>query len=232
MKISFVYVLLSTFSPFSRKEGALLHYTRNIRRRYKRKVLQIGPNFEPRNVPEAEVPVPDRLLPKWKSQMLLRRLKLSQAIGLLLFLNREEFLSPGGSERLFYLQSRAPFSALEAGLQFAQRLLGDEKLQSDFQHQLRELNRRPQSKRFRRYEVSRIGVGYRDNGTLPEETSLGRREAQEENFVFLMDLPASIQEYVALFPTTRVGEWVDWEELDRKMKITGRGSLDRQLLYR
>jgi len=206
-------------------------YYHGFRRRKLQKVLHIGPNFEPRNETEAEVPVPDRLFSKRKSQWLVRRLKLSQAIGLLLYLNREEVLSPGGKERLLYLQARAPFSALEAGMKFALRLCEEEKLQSDFRHQLIELNRRPQSKRYRRYEVSRIGVGYRDKGTLPKSHTLGRNEAQEENFVFYSDLPRDLQEYVALFPTTREGEWVDWEELDRLMKVNDHGSLDRQLLF-
>jgi len=205
---------------------------KNLRRFNKRKKLLIGPNYEPRNVQGADAPVPNSLLPKWKTRSLIRQLRLSQAIGLLLFLNREELLSIGGKERLLYLQSRAPFSALEAGLKFALRLELEKKLQSDFRHQLIGLNRRPQSRRFRRYEVSRIGVGYRDKGTLPSETTLGRKEAQEENFIFFEDLPKEIQEYVGLFPTTKEGEWVDWEELDSLMKINGRGSLDRQLLFR
>lgn len=177
------------------------------------------------------MPVPDRLLSKRKSQILLRRLKLSQSIGLLVYMNRIEVLSPGGQERLFYLQSKSPYSALEAGLKFAQRLQKERKLKSDFIHQCIELNRRPQSKRFRRYEVSRIGVGYRDKGTLPEESSLARRRAEEENFVLLADLPIEIVTMVArLFPSTMEGEWLDVGELDTLMKIDDLSPSDRRFL--
>jgi hypothetical protein len=166
---------------------------------------------ELRNKPEAEVPVPDRLFPKAKSKWLVDRLKMSQRIGLLLFLNRIGQLSPGGEERLLYLQQRAPFSAIEAGLAFAQRLLSEKKLKSDFKHQIIELNRRPQSKHFRRYETSRIGIGYRDKGTLPEESSIFRRRADEDSFVLIEDLPVELFLYVAeQIPDSVVdGTWLD-----------------------
>lgn len=169
--------------------------------------------------PEADAPVPDRLLPKWKNKYLLSRLKLSQMIGLLLFLNRRGTLSEGGKERLLYLQSRASFEALEAGLKFAQRLFSEKKLQSDFQHQLVELNRRPQSKRFRKYEVSRIGVGYRDKGTLPEVTSSGRGKALEESFVYMGDLPRVLTDLIiSLVPSSIEGEWLDPEILSQGLR--------------
>lgn len=210
-----------------------IHRSPKIPRRSKNKPkLIVGPNYEPRRIPEADMPVPDRLLPKGKLRMLVHRLKLSQAIGLLLYLNREELLSSGGKERLLFLQSKAPFSAIEAGLRFAQRLEIEKKLQSDFKHQMIELNRRPHSRRYRRYEASRIGIGYRDKGTLPKEIHRGIRPANEEAFVFFEDLPRDLQERITgTFPTTREGEWVDWEELDSLMKINGHGSLDRQLLF-
>lgn len=169
--------------------------------------------------PEAEAPVPDRLLPKWKNKYLLSRLKLSQTVGLLLFLNRSEALSNGGKERLLYLQSKASFEALEAGLKFAQRLTLDKKLQSDFKHQMIELNRRPQSKRFRRYEVSRIGIGYRDKGTLPEESDTIRKRTNEESFIFLGDLPNVITELILhLVPSSIEGEWLDPETLSQGLR--------------
>lgn len=200
-------------------------------RRIKQKFLKFHSTLDSKTKSEADMPVPDRLLSKQKSKWLLQRLKLSQHIGLLMFMSRIGVLSPGGQERLFYLQSRAPFSAIEAGLRFAQRLLKDEKLQSDLKHQMFELNRRPQSKRFRRYEVSRIGVGYRDKGTLPEISSLARRRAEEENFVLLADLPIEIVTMVArLFPTTMEGEWLDVGELDTLMKIDDLSPSDRRFL--
>jgi len=164
--------------------------------------------------PEADTPVPDRLLPKWKSRILLDRLRLGQKIGLLLFLNRLELLSRGGQDRLLYLQSKASFEAIEAGLRFCQRLTQEPKLQTDFKHQLVELNRRPQSKRFRRYQVRRIGVGYRDKGALPEESNSARNLAQKEGILFLADLNPDVRELVlALFPNSVDGEWLNLDEL-------------------
>jgi hypothetical protein len=160
------------------------------------------------------MPVPDRLLPKWKTKVLLHQLKLSQQIGLLLWLNREDLLSKGGEERLLYLQRRATIVAIQAGLRFAQRLSEEEKLQSDFKHQMIELNRRPQSKRFRKSEVSRIGVGYRDKGTLPEISMRPRLLANEEQWVFFSDFNSSQQRFISLnVPTAVEGEWVDLEIL-------------------
>jgi len=165
--------------------------------------------------PGADMPVPDRLFPKWKSRHLVNRLKLSQKIGILLWLNRTEGPAFPGRDRLLYLQSKAPIGAIEAGLKFCQRLENERKLQSDFRPHARELNRRPQSKRFRRYETSRIGIGYRDKGTLPEESSLARRDAHSEGFISLSSFDPRIEEAVlVLFPDFIVdGEWLDPELL-------------------
>ena len=161
---------------------------------------------------EADIPVPDRLLPRRESQRLVRMLKLSQMVGILLWLNREGLITLGGRERLLYLQSKASFEALEAGLRFARRLSLEKKLQSDFRHQMRELNRRPQSKHFRQSEARRIGVGYRDKGMLPEVSQRARREAQKEAYLPLDSLPDLIGNGIRLFFTdclTEDGEWVD-----------------------
>lgn len=161
---------------------------------------------------EADIPVPDRLLPRRESQRLVRMLKLSQMVGILLWLNREDLLTLGGRERLLYLQAKASFEALEAGLRFARRLSKEKKLQSDFRHQMRELNRRPQSKHFRQTEARRIGVGYRDKGMLPEVSQRARRQAWEESFVRTDSGPALIMNAIRLFhPSclTEDGEWVD-----------------------
>jgi len=168
--------------------------------------------------PEADTPVPDRLLPKWKSQWLVRRLKLSQSIGLLLLLNREERLSKGGQDRLIYLQQKASVEAIVAGVKFYQRLINEPKLQSDFKHQMKELNRRPQSKRFRRYEVRRIGVGYRDKGALPEESKIARNGAASDSFVCLTALEPRVEEFVRTsFPSLVDGEWLDLELLSEEI---------------
>jgi hypothetical protein len=161
---------------------------------------------------EADIPVPDRLLPRRRSIWLTGKLKLGQKIGLLLWLNREQLITIGGRERLLYLQSKASFEALEAGVRFARRLSENEKLQSDFKHQMRELNRRPQSKRFRQSEPRRIGVGYRDKGMLPGFSHRARRQSQEEAYVACSLVPPLLMESIRLvYPTflTADGEWVD-----------------------
>jgi len=161
---------------------------------------------------EADIPVPDRLLPKRRSQDLVRMLKLSQMIGLLLWLNRENLITLGGRERLLYLQAKASFEALEAGLRFAHRLTKEEKLRSDFRHQMRELNRRPQSKHFRQSEARRIGVGYRDKGMLPGSSSGARTAAQKDAYIPSHLVPkillGSIRSVMPEFLTADE-EWVD-----------------------
>lgn len=161
---------------------------------------------------EADVPVPDRLLPKHQSKRLVDSLKLSQKVGLLLWLNREGLITLGGRERLLYLQAKASFEALEAGLKFARRLSENEKLQSDFRHQMRELNRRPQSRRFRQSEARRIGVGYRDKGTLPGNSSGARTAAWRDAFVPSALVPQLTFSAIHLTnppAVTEDGEWVD-----------------------
>jgi hypothetical protein len=161
---------------------------------------------------EADIPVPERLLPRRVSLRLVETLKLSQKIGLLLWLNREGLITLGGAERLLYLQAKASYEALEAGLRFARRLTEEVKLQSDFRHQMRELNRRPQSKRFRQSEARRIGVGYRDKGMLPEVSLRARRQAQEESFVPIGLLnPMTVEAIRIGHPSvlSEDGEWVD-----------------------
>lgn len=166
-------------------------------------------------VPEADAPVPERPISKGKSQFLLSQLKLSQKIGILIWLNQAGVLSPGGGERLLYLQAKASLEAIASGLKFAQRLQDERKLQFDFKYQIVELNRRPQSRRFRRYESSRIGIGYRDKGTLPEETIIQRSRAQEAGWIYLHDLSLETQGVITtLVPSDfREGDWIDLQGL-------------------
>lgn len=169
-------------------------------------------------VAEADIPVPDRLLPTRRYRELVAALRLSQKIGLLIWMNREGILSLGGKERLLYLQAKASFEALEAGLRFARRLTEEKKLQSDFKHQMRELNRRPQSKHFRQSQSRRIGVGYRDKGMLPEQSLRARRAAWEESFIPFELLPRKIKDFLlGHLPEslTENEEWVDLSVLTR-----------------
>jgi len=161
---------------------------------------------------EAEIPVPDRLLPKREYQRLVGMLKLGQKIGILVWLNREGLLTLGGKERLLYLQAKASYEALEAGLRFARRLSEEKKLPLDFRHQMRELNRRPQSKHFRQSDARRIGVGYRDKGILPEQSLRARRAAWEESFIPVDLVPEDLLNVLKRYlPSclTEDGEWVD-----------------------
>jgi len=161
---------------------------------------------------EADIPVPDRLLPRRQSQRLVGMLKLSQMVGILIWLNRENLITLGGRERLLYLQAKASFEALEAGLRFARRLSLEEKLRSDFRHQMRELNRRPQSKHFRQSEARRIGVGYRDKGMLPDVSHGARSACQRDAYISSSLVPPLLMEAIRLVhPSylTADGEWVD-----------------------
>jgi len=163
-------------------------------------------------ISEADMPVPNILPPASRALNLLRHMKLSQKIGYLLFLHRRGDISDGGVEALFFLQEKAPFEALSAGLKFAELLDKSLKLQSDFKRAAELLDRRPRSWRFRNSETRRIGVGYRDKGTLPEISPQARKRADQESFIFLADLPCEIVSHLQSdFPAclTEDVEWLD-----------------------
>jgi hypothetical protein len=97
---------------------------------------------------------------------------------------------------------------------FADRLFREKKLQSDFLPHMVELNRRPGSRRFRKYEKNRIGIGYRDKGTTPENSSFGRTQAQKESFILLSSLPENLISIIqSCVPQLIEGEWLDLAEL-------------------
>lgn len=144
------------------------------------------------------------------------KLGLGQQIGILLWLNRVDLLSTKGEERLLFLQSKAPWSSLEKGMKFAQRLEGDWKLQLDFYHFMVVLNSYPSTRRLRVWrQTSRIGVGYRDKGTLPSPSTGALRNAQESAWVPRDQLGKKIQELLDSAPDLVEGEWVDLPELAR-----------------
>lgn len=143
---------------------------------------------------EADVPVPDRLLPKVKLHLMVSGLKRSQRLGLLCWLASVGLLTLGGRERLLKLQISASYEALAAAEKFAQRLHQEGKLQRDFLPVMRELNRRPrQTATYRRMEKRRIGVGYRDKGTLPVASSRERTAAVRDSYVPLEGFPEYTQ---------------------------------------
>jgi len=152
-----------------------------------------------------------------KAGSVAEKLGLGQQIGILLWLNRVDLLSTKGEERLLFLQSKAPWSSLEKGMKFAQRLESDFKLQLDFYHWMVVLNCYPSTKRLRRFrQTSRIGVGYRDKGTLPSPSASSMRKATEESWVNQEDLGEKLRAVISsAAPSLVEGEWVDLPELVR-----------------
>ena len=138
---------------------------------------------------EADVPVPEGLLPKSRRSELVRRLKRSQRLGILVWLESIGRITLGGRARLSSLLEGSSVEAILAGQKFSLRLSQSDKLQLDFRHVARELNTRPRSGAFRRKEKRRIGVGYRDKGTLPSFSSRERQMAQQEAWVPTEGIP-------------------------------------------
>lgn len=170
---------------------------------------------------EADVPVPADLLPLSKRARILLALRKSQKIGLLLWLEAEGLITLGGRERLLYLQGGASVEALQAGMRFFLRIQKEKKLQSDFKHALREINSRPTSRAFRSKAVRRIGVGYRDKGTLPLSSSRERRLAIDESWLPVEPLPEytlnAIQS-IAPFSLSEDGMFLDSQVLSQYLK--------------
>ena len=140
-------------------------------------------------------------------------LKLSQQIGLLLWLNRKDLLSSKGEERLLFLQAKAPWGALDAGMKYALRLESEPKLRSDQYHWMVVLNCFPSTRRFRAFQARRMGIGYRDKGTLPSTSTGARRSAETDAWVHREHLPESVRNLLFLQPSLSEGEWVDLPEL-------------------
>lgn len=170
---------------------------------------------------EADVPVPDTLLPKSRLQQLVRELKRSQKVGILVWLESIGCLTIGGRARLLQLQEGSSVEALQAAEKFYLRLSESEKLQKDFSHMARELNRRPRSATFRRAEKRRIGVGYRDKGTLPSSSSRGIRLANEASWVPTGEIPdftMSAIQSIAPFVLSDDGDHLDSGQLSQYLK--------------
>jgi hypothetical protein len=137
-------------------------------------------------------------------------LRLSQQVGVLLWLNRNDLLSTRGEERLLFLQSRAPWGALEAGMAFAQRLSVEEKLVLDLYHWMVTLNCFPSTRKLRTFRARRIGIGYRDKGTLPSSSATARKKADSEAWIHESSLPEGIRElFTGSQPSFQEGEWVE-----------------------
>jgi hypothetical protein len=147
---------------------------------------------------------------KRKAGSVAEKLSLGQQIGILIWLNRFDLLSTKGEERLLFLQGKAPWAALEKGMKFAQSLDASEKMQLDFYHFMVVLNCFPSTKRLRLWkQANRIGVGYRDKGTLPSPSSGALKEADRSAWVHFQDLEEKLQDLALTQPDLVVGEWVD-----------------------
>jgi len=145
-----------------------------------------------------------------KAGLVSEKLTLGKQIGILLWLGRKDLLSSKGAERLLFLQSKAPWGALDAGLEFAKRLEGEKKLQLDFYPYMVVLNSYPSTKRLRAFrQTSRIGVGYRDKGTLPSLSTGSRRDAQESAWIHRDQVPDALMAILESNPDLIEGEWVD-----------------------
>jgi len=200
--------------------------------------LQEGdPFFDPASVSQLDSEIASKLGQTClsdisSSKRLARRggeLRLSQQIGILLWMNRKDLLSTRGEERLLFLQSKAPWGAIEAGMHFAIRLEEESKLQSDLYHWMVLLNCFPPSRRLRIFRARRIGVGYSDKGTLPKLDATLRRSADSSAWVNREDLPESVQPLLDSSPDLVEGEWVDLPELIRSLQ-TGLAPEDLHLL--
>lgn len=137
-------------------------------------------------------------------------LPLSKQIGVLLWLNDLELLTEaGGRRRLIKLQSKASIEAFYAALLFRRRLQTSAKLQKDVFHHAVLLNSHtPEVPPFRRKQKRRIGVGYRDKGTLPKPSGRARREADQSAWFFIEDVGRELADG---FP--QEGDWVDLSDI-------------------
>lgn len=138
------------------------------------------------------------------------RLKLSQEIGVLVWGNRHGLITDLGRERLLFLQEKASYEAISAGINFSRRLEGSVKLVLDFYPRLVSLNSRGSSRRLRLFRKRRIGVGYRDKGTLPAPEEKARREVIRDSWIMSWDLHNIIEDTnLAIPPELVEGDWID-----------------------
>jgi len=138
------------------------------------------------------------------------RLRLGQQVGILLWLNDHSLLDEfGGARRLLMLQRKASYEALVSALKFRERLHNSPKLQRDFFHHAVLLNSyTPGASDYFRPEQRRIGVGYRDKGTLPEPSNSARKRADSSVWFLVEDIGVELADG---FP--REGDWVDLSEI-------------------
>jgi len=138
------------------------------------------------------------------------RIRLSQQVGILLWLNDHCLLDEfGGARRLLRLQRQASFEALVSALKFRERLHSTPKLQRDFFHHAVLLNQYvPGGFSYTPPLKRRMGVGYRDKGSLPESSNSARKMAESSVWFFIEDIGVELADG---FPSE--GDWVDLSEI-------------------
>jgi len=112
---------------------------------------------------------------------------------------------------------------------FAQRLSVEEKLVLDLYHWMVSLNCFPSTRKLRTFRARRIGIGYRDKGTLPSSSSSARKKADMETWVQMENLPEMLQSLPNLPSDLVEGEWVDLHGLSSFLR-TGLSPEDLRLL--
>ena len=135
---------------------------------------------------------------------------MSQKVGILLWLNDHSLLDEfGGARRLLRLQRQASYEALVAALKFRERLHSTPKMQRDFFHHAVLLNQYvPGGFSYTPPLKRRMGVGYRDKGSLPESSNSARKRADKSVWYFSEDIGVELADG---FP--REGDWVDLSEI-------------------
>jgi hypothetical protein len=133
------------------------------------------------------------------------KLPLGKCIGLLLWLNDHDFLSDwGGARRLVRFQRRASLETLLSAIAFRESLNRTPKKQCDFFHHAVVLNAPFFEKLTQRASKRRIGIGYRDKGTLPNPSTRARLDADKAAWFPIEDIGFELADG---FP--REGDWVD-----------------------
>jgi len=147
-------------------------------------------------VVEAEVPVPDHLRDRSKELATVSNLKISQKIGIVLFLLEMNPHHENLCLRLAHLQSIASLEAILSGVRFRDRLKNDEKFVSDNRHNFFYFLSKFFSRRdWRKPRLTRIR-GYRDKGTLPDQNLRSRRKAQKESYMSILPFDEKTVEFL------------------------------------
>lgn len=147
-------------------------------------------------VVEAEVPVPECLRNRSKELATVSSLKVSQKVGILLYLLEMNPHHENLCLRMAHLQSIASLEAILSGVRFRDRLKNDKKFAQDNKHNFFYFISNFFSKRkWRKPRMARIR-GYRDKGTLPDQNLRSRRKAQKEAYMSILPFEEKTVEFL------------------------------------